>query len=362
MTATNMRRRAFLKGLAASGLVLASQPILLGCSNAFSQRFISAASSHSGEHYVVAFDDAGRLLNKVKIDNRGHDFVMLAHNRVAAFSRRPFTKLFIIDLDSNTLESTINAEQGYHFYGHGVFDKQQQWLVTTENHIETSQGFLVVRDVNTFEVIKRLKSGGIGPHQCALVPNSDLIVVANGGIKTHPKSGRDKLNLASMKPNLSYIDLLSGQLVDQVTPTHHQLSLRHLAVSNRGEVIVGAQYQGHYRDVHPLVFSHKLKGDLTPLLGDKGFWQEFDHYIASVAISNNTIAVTSPRGNKVAYWQLDNHQFVAQQRLADCAGIAPYSEGLLITNGKGQIVDPQSEAPYLAQLPSLKFDNHLISV
>jgi hypothetical protein len=36
------------------------------------------------------------------------------------------------------------------------------------------------------------------------------LVVANGGILTDPGSGRAKLNIATMRPNLSYLDATSA--------------------------------------------------------------------------------------------------------------------------------------------------------
>ena len=130
----NVQRREFLKYTIAGGLALTMTPLLTGCINHQKARFVSAASNHFGEHFIVAFDSEGRLLNQVKIKNRGHDLVMLDVNRVVAFSRRPFDNLFIIDLSKNTLAKTIKAESGFHFYGHGVYDKKRQCLITTESN------------------------------------------------------------------------------------------------------------------------------------------------------------------------------------------------------------------------------------
>lgn len=355
-----MDRRKFVKGLVLCGLTLTTLPSLVGCAQQ-GRRYISAASNHAGQHFVVAFDESGLILSQVEIANRGHDLIALDEQRVVAFSRRPFTKLFIVHLANSQLEQTIDAEPGFHFYGHGVFERKRNWLITTENHIASGNGYLVVRDATNFTVIKRIPSGGIGPHQCALMPNGQQLVVANGGIKTHPNHGRSKLNLATMRPNLAYIALDSDEIVEIVEPLHQHLSLRHLAVSSDGQVIVAAQYQGHYRDQHPLVFSHRQGGQLTPLQGDAKFWQQFNHYIASVMISEQTnqLAVTSPRGAQVAYWQLSTHQLLGMQRFADCAGVAPSKNGFLITNGKGQAVTEDTANHLLFQAENLKFDNHL---
>ncbi len=49
-------------------------------------------------------------------------------------------------------------------------------------------------------------SGGVGPHEIRRMPGSDVLVIANGGIATHPGSSRAKLNIPKMQPNLAYIE------------------------------------------------------------------------------------------------------------------------------------------------------------
>ena len=62
-----------------------------------------------------------------------------------------------------------------------------------------------------------LANGSFGPHEIRLLPQGDTLVVANGGIETHPDSGRSKLNLPTMRPNLAYITI-DGALKDRVAP------------------------------------------------------------------------------------------------------------------------------------------------
>ena len=73
------------------------------------------------------------------------------------------------------------------------------------------------------------------PHEAMLL-GDDVICVANGGIETHPDFGREKLNLSTMKPNVAFIDRLTGDLISlrELPPDLHQVSLRHLAPDARG--------------------------------------------------------------------------------------------------------------------------------
>jgi hypothetical protein len=54
-----------------------------------------------------------------------------------------------------------------------------------------------VRDASAgYRHIGELPSHGIGPHDLALLSDERTLVVANGGIRTHPDRRREELNLA----------------------------------------------------------------------------------------------------------------------------------------------------------------------
>ncbi len=42
------------------------------------------------------------------------------------------------------------------------------------------------------------------------MPGGRRLVVANGGLRTHPDTGRETLNPDDMSPNLALIDLATG--------------------------------------------------------------------------------------------------------------------------------------------------------
>src|SRR3546814_9184204 len=100
------------------------------------------------------------------------------------------------------------------------------------------------------------------------VCSSDLtLAVCNGGIRTHPDFPRAKLNLATMRPSLAYIDRHKGRLIAEARwpDDRHQLSIRHLDVATDGTVAFGMQYKGPKGDAMPLVAMHRGAGALVPL-------------------------------------------------------------------------------------------------
>jgi len=73
----------------------------------------------------------------------------------------------------------------------------------------------------------------------------DIFAVASGGIRTHPASWREGLNLETMQPNLTYLDL-NGRLLDQLmlAPEQRLNSIRHLARRADDTVAFAMQWQG----------------------------------------------------------------------------------------------------------------------
>jgi hypothetical protein len=73
-------------------------------------------------------------------------------------------------------------------------------LFTTENAYDEARGVIGVREVSRgYQQVAEWDAHGIGPHQLNLSANGEHVIVTIGGIQTHPKSGREKLNLDSMQ-------------------------------------------------------------------------------------------------------------------------------------------------------------------
>src|SRR3546814_20493551 len=83
----------------------------------------------------------------------------------------------------------LGAPDGRHFYGHAVFDRAERLLYTTENDYEAGRGVIGVWDADAgYARAGELDAHGIGPHDLALGPDGRSLVIANGGLLTHPDS------------------------------------------------------------------------------------------------------------------------------------------------------------------------------
>jgi len=268
-----------------------------------------------------------------------------------------------VDLHKGQVVNEITPQTGSHFYGHGVVSNKHNVLITTENSYSSGEGRIVLRDKNNYKILGSYASGGVGPHQLAVMPNSDTLVVANGGIKTHPDHPRKKLNLEVMKPNLAYIDLVSGNVIDSYQLDNHQLSIRHLAVSDKGKVVAGLQYQGAKNDLVPLACSHHGQDKLQYLSANESTWRAMNQYTASVAIDNaKKVAVIScPRANMLTYWSLEDDSFITSEKLADGAGLT-FTDQIFASSGKGRLTTSKvlnTQGNQSFEHDALKWDNHL---
>ena len=147
----------------------------------------------------------GAITFRIDLPGRGH--AAAAHpNRpeAIAFARRPGTFAIILDCLSGKPVNLVEAPPNRHFCRHGAYSADGELLFTTENDFSQSLGVVGVWDASKGYVrIGEMSSGGVGPHDMHLMADGQTLVVANGGIETHPDSGRTKLNLQTMRPNLS---------------------------------------------------------------------------------------------------------------------------------------------------------------
>lgn len=358
MTATEITRRRLLKAALASAPALVVPGSLPGGHPA---RFYSAASSDTGEHFLCAWS-AGRLLFQVPSPGRGHDVVVnRARHCALYFARRPGRWFMALDADSGEALAKIHSPPGRHFYGHGALTKDNRYLFTTENDFSSGRGVIGIYDcADRFQRLGEFASGGVGPHQLAMLPDGKTLVVANGGILTAPDSSRQKLNIDSMQPSLCYLDRESGALLGEWRPPHHQLSLRHLAVDKQGTVSVGAQFEGPPGLDLPLLFSHKGEDQLQAFQTSAAVWREHRHYIASVASAEGKVLATSPRGNCISLWS--DGRLLERQHLADVAGAAydVTQRQFVTSNGHGQFVGLKNRKLHLNGLATgLHWDNHM---
>ncbi len=359
-------RRLFLL----SGMGLAAASLLpAGCGALLKQQWlVSTSSDAQGNYLAVALDPNGKLISRVALPARGHESLALPHKpgHALVFARRPDRYLLEIDFSTGQVVRQVHSQPDSHFYGHGTWSPDGKYLFSAENNFHQQRGMIVVRDGLTYQELDRFDSGGIGPHEIKMMPDAKHLVIANGGIATHPDFHRIKLNLKDMQPNLAYLDISNGQIAATYKPPHHQQSLRHLDVSDTGEVVVGVQFEGNKQQVMPLIYRHNGSEQLKPMRASEALWRQLNYYTASVLIEQGKVAVSSPRGDLVTIWDLESQELIGKLEVGDAAGLAFFQEKMVLSSGQGDVkyLSPAllSQQFVTQKLPNVRFDNHMTSI
>lgn len=363
------RRRA-LRAAAAAALVHALPVLPAFGAKRPSARYLAARKRGTGFEAAV-IDAAGHDLHTIALADRGHSFALdPATRRAVAFGRQPGFFATAFDLDGTDEPVSLEVAPDRHFFGHGVFVDAGRLLVATENDYEAGRGVLGVYDASRGGRYRRLSefsTGGVGPHEVVALPGTGLVVVANGGILTHPDYGKMSLNLASMQPSLSYLDVATGEIVETASlpPELHQLSIRHMVVDAGGRLWFGCQYMGAPGDMPPLVGCHERGRPIRMFDGSAEVLRSFRNYIGSVAVdaAGGVIATSSPVGGVVAYWDADSGRLLGTTAFSDGCGVAAGEAGqFLVTSGTGEMVTAGPASPANRLLPAsrdLAWDNHL---
>ncbi len=366
-----MQRRHFLKHLS-----------VLGAMSSFS---LSHAKPPSPHHIIAASDDAkaqhgitwgsADTPQHVTLPWRGHGLAMhpLKPGRVLLFARRPGTECYEVDLASQRISHTYSAQAEHNFCGHGCFSQDGRRLFTTEMDNTTGTGKIGVRDSLTYRLLNSYDSGGIDPHEIHCLSDGKTLVVANGGILTHPSSGRKKLNLDTMQSNLVFLYADNGEIQRRLTTPWQQASIRHFTVSKQDQIAIAMQYQRAavtHQDLIPLA------GFLTPQQKDIQFAHQPDTLIAqmndyagSVVLHEalNLAAFSSPRGNIVAFWHTDG-RYAGHHRMQDVCGlgISPDQAHFILSNSQGELryirtADLQEDRSLRQHFQNTRWDNHMLT-
>lgn len=333
--------------------------------------YISSARTPEGKHAAVLFDEQGEAHWQVELPDRGHGGAFRAGTAdTVVFARRPGTFAFVIDRSTGQVAHIIAAPADRHFYGHGTYSADGRLLFSTENDFARGRGVVGVWDASDgYRRVTEFDTGGIGPHEMTLMPGGKILAVANGGILTHPDTGRQKLNVADMKPSLVFIDARDGKLVSSHTlPADlHKLSIRHMAVCPSGAVVIALQYKGPRQDRLPLVCRYQ-SGELHLMTAPDRIIAQMKNYCGAVAVdrAGQTACVTAPRGNISTFWSVEDGEFRGSTSIEDGCGVSATAQSgeFLVSGGTGQLALVDQHMSVRISRPEvaeLDWDNHLFS-
>ncbi len=333
--------------------------------------YLIATTDRLGQHQIGQINAAGDIAYTAEMPSRRHAFaVNKRQGHILCVCRRPGKDIVVLHNEGD-LHTVITAKQGRHFYGHAVFCPNNRYLYTAENDYEQARGVIGVRDADDhYRLVNEYSSQGVGPHEIALSNDGKRLFIANGGINTHPQTGRKKLNLTQMRSSLVVLELSSGRLLKTASllPSQRYNSIRHLAVGQFDKVVVALQNQRAEDSVEVLLASYDYESNTIRKLAIPDFIrQRLKGYVGDIVYdqSERYFAASAPRGNCVLVYQTSSGEFIAAVTVADACGLnASDRHGtFIVTSGTGKIIELSVENNWfgkeLANHKGKQWDNHL---
>ena len=330
--------------------------------------YINGHIDSSGQHYVSGFDDEGHEQFRQQLKNKSHGYAVnpIKPWQVVCLPTLPGTCVQVLDAQKGEIIGEINSQKGDHFFGHGCFSLDGKQLYVSENHVATAEGVIGVYNASNLKRIGELPGYGIGPHDIRMLPDDSTLVIASGGIETHPSSGKRELNINSMESALIYIDRFTGRQVNQFLIPTPRLSIRHLDVGHDGTILIACQYKGR-TEMPALVGVQQGDKEIEMLTVPDDILWTLQNYTASARITARGIGVVScPRGNMLALWDLKSKQFIATLPIKDVGGIECDKSGnkILASANTGELYQVDLYSRRLHQMQNTawhdaKWTNHM---
>jgi len=333
---------------------------------------LSAFEDARGDQYVGGLKLETQHVFGTKVPMRAHGCAIDPRDpqRVLFFARRPGTQAFELRLDQMTVRTVFETPAGRHLAGHGIFSHDGRLLFTPEHDYERVRGVVSVRDASDMRIVDEIDTRGIDPHEVAWLPDGRSLLVANGGIMTHPRTYRRKLNIPTMDPSLCVIDTTNGQCTEQLRLPDHLLSIRHLAMTANGTTAIGLQYEGEPAAAPGIVAVYAPDAGLHLLTAPETERARFHGYVASVSVSEmqGLIAAACPYGHGVACWSLQDHRYLGFVPAAETYGLSRLADGTVVASqrdGTAYQIDKTPLRSHFLQIDSeipLRWDDHWVAV
>ena len=376
-----MNRRHFLQYLSAiTGCSMLFRNNTNALANVYTEKntYISAAKSSTGQFSIQTLNSTGKVIQSFEIPQRGHSFAVNQSdtNHVLAIGRRPANYFFAINFSTPGSEpQQVKAPKNRRYYGHAAFNTSGSLVYLTENNLETGQGVIGIYDVQQgFQRVGEFSSYGIGPHDIFFDSQYQCLVVANGGIRTHPSSGRKKLNLSTMCSSLTFINAITGEMLKTISLNEKFRfnSIRHVVLDSQSNVYVSLQNQKKGSQQTLLAIYNNQKNALITCDIPQNILPQLNRYIGDITLdcSESIFAATSPRGNTILIYNTQG-VFLTSYSLEDVCGVSKtgMTNEFMLTTGKGDILKLRynpSNSPCISIekrkyfYPNLAWDNHLI--
>ncbi|TWF53004.1 DUF1513 domain-containing protein [Neorhizobium alkalisoli] len=351
-------RRNFLKAAGitfAAGLVPGSLMALERADAVYASGF----RAPDGAFGIATVSERGEIIDRITLPARAHGLAFSpATGRAVAFARRPGTFAMAFDPARKAEPVIITSPVGRHFYGHGHFSPDGRLLYASENDFEGNRGMIGIYDAGqSFQRIGEFEAYGIGTHDMTVSDDGKMLVIANGGIETHPDFGRTKLNIDRMEPSLVLLDAKSGALIQKHTlpSSLAQLSTRHLDIADNGRIWFACQWEGARNALPPLAGWLSKGEDIALLDLPEETTVRLGNYVGAIAVNrrDGVVGLTSPVGGTAVTLDVKTGLVLKEDVLREAAGVAPAKSGIATSSYDGQFNQTRSRVAW---------DQHIVRI
>ncbi|MDQ0455346.1 DUF1513 domain-containing protein [Rhizobium paknamense] len=319
--------------------------------------YASAFRDRNGDFGLAILSEAGEVVTTAELPGRAHGLAASpVTGQVVAFARRPGTFALALDLKGKTEPVVFSAPENRHFYGHGHFSPDGRLLYASENDFDGNRGVIGLYDaLDGFRRLGEFSAHGIGTHDMSVSDDGSLLIIANGGIETHPDFGRTKLNLDHMQPSLVLADAKTGALLEKhdMPANLRQLSTRHVDLDAKGRIWFACQYEGPRTDLPPLV-GHFSRGEAVRFIDlPPAVTEGLANYVGAIAVNrmDGLVGVTSPNGGMAVTIEAASGRVLSHHPVADAAGIAAAAHGFAVSSYRGDFAGKKQD---------VNWDQHII--
>lgn len=344
-------RRGFLKAAGISFTAALSPRALMALERADAV-YAAGFRAPDGSFGIATISERGEIVDRVALPARAHGMAYsAATNRAVAFARRPGTFAMVFDADGQAEPVVITSPEGRHFYGHGQFSPNGALLYASENDFDGNRGMIGIYDArDKFRRIGEFDAHGIGTHDMTVSDDGTLLVIANGGIETHPDFGRTKLNLDHMEPSLVLLDARTGTLVQRhgLPPALRQLSTRHLDIGADGRIWFACQWEGARNALPPLTGWLSRGEDISFVSLPEETTIRLGNYVGAIAVNRHEgiVGMTSPVGGAAVILDAQTGAVLKEEVVRDAAGVAPAARGIAVSSYDGRFNETRSRVAW----------------
>lgn len=352
-------RRGFLKAAGIAFTAALSPRALMALERADAV-YASGFRAPDGSFGIATVSERGEIIDRVALPARAHGMAYsAATGRAVAFARRPGTFAMVFDPAGRTEPIIVTSPEGRHFYGHGHFSPDGRLLYASENDFDGNRGMIGIYDAHDeFRRIGEFDAHGIGTHDMTVSDDGKLLVIANGGIETHPDFGRTKLNLDRMEPSLVLIDAKTGALIQRhgLPASLRQLSTRHLDIDGKGRIWFACQWEGARNALPPLAGWFSKGEDIALLSLPEETTARLGNYVGAIAVNRREglVGLTSPVGGAAVTLDAKTGVVLKEEAVRNAAGVAPAACGMAVSSYDGQFNEIRSQVAWDQHITLLK--------